>query len=174
MGIAKDLHAKGCSILIGDLRLHPSAKGWFEEVSHLSSQRVIFQQTDVTCWNQLEHLFDACEQNLGGPPDIVIPAAGVYEPSSNSFWADLDQDSRYKVFDVNISHPLKISRIAMRRFKAAQMGGVIVHLSSIAAQIPTVVNPLYSVSKQAVSQFVRCMAPLEDLSGIRVVAVAPG
>lgn len=71
-------------------------------------------------------------------------------------------------------HPIKMSRIAIKRLRLAQKPGVIVHISSITAQIPTVVNPLYSVSKQAISQFVRCMAPLDDLAGIRVVAVAPG
>jgi NAD(P)-dependent dehydrogenase (short-subunit alcohol dehydrogenase family) len=128
----------------------------------------------VTDWEQLEKLFDECEEKLGGSPDIVIAGAGVYEPSSNSFWADVDKASHYKIFDINILHPLKLSRIAIRRFKQAQKHGVIVHFSSITAQIPSVVNPMYSVSKQAISQFVRCMAPLEELAGIRVVAVAPG
>lgn len=128
----------------------------------------------MTSWDQLENLFDICEEKLGGSPDIVVPGAGVYEPSSNSFWADIDQGSHYKIFDVNILHPLKISRIAIRLFKASKKPGVIVHFSSITAQIPSVVNPLYSVSKQAISQFVRCMGPLEELAGIRVVAVAPG
>lgn len=71
-------------------------------------------------------------------------------------------------------HPIKISRIAIKRLRREGKPGVIVHLSSITAQIPSVVNPLYSVSKQAISQFVRCMAPLDEMAGIRVVAVAPG
>lgn len=174
LALAKELHGKGCSVLIGDLRLHSSAKEWFEKVQHLSSPNIYFQNMDVTSWEQIENLFDVCEEQLGGSPDIVIPGAGVYEPSSNSFWADLDKASHYKVFDINIIHPLKMSRVAIRRFKAAKKGGVIIHISSITAQIPSVVNPLYSVSKQAISQFVRCMAPLDGLAGIRVMAVAPG
>lgn len=139
-----------------------------------SFPKVIFHQTDVSDWEQLESLFDVCEKELGDVPDIVVPGAGLYEPSTNSFWGDSDQASHYKIFDINILHPIKTTRIAIRRLRATHKPGVIVHLSSITAQIPTVVNPLYSVSKQAISQFVRCMAPLEDLAGIRVVAVAPG
>lgn len=139
-----------------------------------SFPKVVFQQTDVSDWEQLEALFDVCEKELGDAPDIVIPGAGLYEPSTNTFWGDSDETSHYKIFDINILHPIKTSRIAIRRLRAARKPGVIVHLSSITAQIPSVVNPLYSVSKQALSQFVRCMAPLEDLAGIRVVAVAPG
>lgn len=136
--------------------------------------KIQFQKTDVTDWTQLEAAFDILEKEFGEAPDIVVPAAGVYEPSSNGFWDDSDSASQYKVFAVNITHPIKMSRMAIRRLRRARKPGVIVHISSITAQIPSVVNPLYSVSKQAVSQFVRCMAPLEGLSGIRVVAVAPG
>ncbi|KPA36072.1 levodione reductase [Fusarium langsethiae] len=56
----------------------------------------------------------------------------------------------------------------------AKKPGTILHLSSIKAQKPSVVLPLYAVSKAAVSQFVRCMGPLEQMCGIRVVVVAPG
>lgn len=165
---------KGFSIVIGDIALHSSAKEWLKEIGRNSSPKVLFQKTDVTDWEQIEVLFDICEKKLGRAPDVVVPGAGVYEPSSNSFWADQDDASRYKVFDVNILHPIKMTRIAIRRLRAAHKPGLIVHLSSITAQIPSVVNPLYSVSKQAISQFVRCMAPLDNLAGIRVVAVAPG
>lgn len=168
------MYDNGCSVLLADLALHASAKEWLERIETGPSPRVRFHETDVTDWNQLEAAFDAFARAFGGTPDIIVPGAGVYEPSSNNFWADLDSASHYKVLDVNIVHPIKTSRIAIRRLRRAQRPGVIVHLSSITAQIPSVVNPLYSVSKQAISQFVRCMAPLDSLAGIRVVAVAPG
>ncbi|KAJ5646575.1 hypothetical protein N7490_002947 [Penicillium lividum] len=174
LGFAKALYDNGCSVFIADLALHASAKEWIQNIESRSSPKVLFHKTDVTDWTQLESAFDAFEAELDGAPDIIVPGAGVYEPSSNSFWADLDSASHYKVFDVNIMHPIKMSRIAIRRLRRAQKPGVIVHISSITAQIPSVVNPLYSISKQAISQFVRCMAPLDDLAGIRVVAVAPG
>ncbi|KAL4802971.1 NAD(P)-binding protein [Aspergillus unguis] len=177
LSLAKALHSNGYSLVIGDISLHSSAKEWFQHVGPNSTPRVIYQPTDVTNWTQLEALFDTCEHQLNQTPDVIIPAAGIYEPSANSFWGDQDSasTSRYKLFDVNILHPIKMSRIAIRRLRAAgKQKGVIVHFSSITAQIPSVVNPLYSVSKQAVSQFVRCMAPLDKLAGIRVVAVAPG
>lgn len=132
----------------------------------------------MTQWAQLEELFDVFECHFNGDtPDIVVPGAGLYEPSTNTFWGDQDpiDRSRYRIFDVNILHPIKMTRIAVRQMRrAGKTAGVILHLSSIAAQKPSVTNPLYSVSKQALSQFVRCMEPLERLSGIRVVAVAPG
>jgi NAD(P)-dependent dehydrogenase (short-subunit alcohol dehydrogenase family) len=173
------LYNSGCSVLIADISLHRTANEWLRSIEKTDgSTRVVFHKTDVTKWIQLEDLFDAFEQHFDGDtPDVVVPGAGLYEPSTNTFWGDQDSidGSRYKIFDVNILHPIKMTRIAVRRMRrAGKTAGVILHLSSITAQKPSVTNPLYSVSKQAVSQFVRCMEPLERLSGIRVVAVAPG
>lgn len=174
LSFAKALYEKGCSILLADLSLHSSAQEWLQSIKTHSSPKVQFHKTDVTDWAELESAFDVVENEFGGTPDIIVPAAGVYEPSSNSFWGDRDSASHFKVFDVNITHPIKMTRIAIQRLRRAQKPGVIIHISSITAQIPSVVNPLYSVSKQAISQFVRCMAPLDRLAGIRVFAVAPG
>ncbi|KAL4861253.1 hypothetical protein BDV12DRAFT_71222 [Aspergillus spectabilis] len=179
LSFAKALYNSGCSVLIADLSLHHTAKEWLRSVEETDkSTKVLFHKTDVTKWTQLEGVFDVFESHFSGDtPDIVVPGAGLYEPSTNTFWGDQDSidGSRYKIFDVNILHPIKMTRIAVRRMRrAGKTAGVVLHLSSITAQKPSVTNPLYSVSKQAVSQFVRCMEPLERLCGIRVVAVAPG
>ena len=47
-------------------------------------------------------------------------------------------------------------------------------ISSIAAQMPLFPYPLYACSKAAISSFVRSIAPLEELLGVRVMGVAPG
>lgn len=159
---------------MADLTLHASAKEWLQTIQNQSFPKVRFRKTDVSDWKQLELAFDIFENEFGEAPDIVVTGAGVYEPSSNGFWGDSDDASHYKLFDINILHPIKISRIAIKRMRRDQKAGVVVHISSITAQIPSVVNPLYSVSKQAISQFVRCMAPLDNLADIRIVAVAPG
>lgn len=122
----------------------------------------------------MEDVFDVFAKEFGGCPDVVVPGAGVYEPSGFSFWSDADQDSHYKLFDINLTHPIKMTRIAVRRMRRAKKQGVVIHISSIAAQRPGIVTPLYQASKAAISMFIRSMAPLEDLAGIRVVGVAPG
>lgn len=50
----------------------------------------------------------------------------------------------------------------------------VVHISSVAAQIPVWRAPLYAASKFGLSGFVRSVAQLEPLFGVRVNAVAPG
>ena len=75
---------------------------------------------------------------------------------------------------VNLHHPVKMTRIAIRRMLAANAPGVIIHVSSTGAQKASIVTPLYQPTKHAISCFVRSMEPLYNLTGIRVVAVAPG
>jgi 3-hydroxybutyrate dehydrogenase len=52
--------------------------------------------------------------------------------------------------------------------------GIILLVSSTGAQKSSIITPLYQASKHAISSFIRAMAPLEKLTGIRVVGVAPG
>ncbi|KAF3001772.1 hypothetical protein E8E13_000853 [Curvularia kusanoi] len=122
----------------------------------------------------LERLFDVYAERFGGVPDVVVAGAGIYEASSAGFWDDRDNASHYTVIDVNLVHPIKLTRIALRLFRQAQQPGVIMHESSIVALRPSAVLPLYAATKAGLSHFVRCMAPLHELSGIKVVAVAPG
>ena len=50
----------------------------------------------------------------------------------------------------------------------------IVHIASVAAQIATIMFPMYCVSKHGIQAFVRCLGDLEASHGIRVTAVDPG
>lgn len=168
------MHAQGVSLLILDLVLHREAEEWFGAIRETGGPAAIFRKTDVTSWEELERAFDFFAQQFGGAPEIVVAGAGIYEASSTGFWDEKDIASRYKLFDVNLLHPIKLTRIAIRRLQGAKSRGTILHISSITAQKPSAVLPLYSVSKAALSQFVRCMAPLESMCGIRVVGVAPG
>lgn len=51
--------------------------------------------------------------------------------------------------------------------------GVVVHISSIAAQTEAPMVPLYTVSKAGLSNFIYQMRFLEEASNIRVCGVAP-
>lgn len=173
---SKLLYNAGCKILIADLGLHSSAKEWLSSIQqeNRSESQVQYVQTDVTDWIQLENVFKVSQASFGTVPDIVVPGAGVYEPSSNSFWEDQDKDSRYKVLDINLVHPIKLTRIAIRHMVQAGKKGTILHVSSIAGQRSSIVTPLYTASKHGLNSFIRGMGSLEDINGIRVLGVAPG
>jgi 3-hydroxybutyrate dehydrogenase len=102
------------------------------------------------------------------------------EQGWSNFWSDTETDS-YKSFDINVQGLVKGTRLAIRdqitRSRGRKCGetvGVILNISSLAAQYALFNQPLYCTSKAAVSAFTRSMAPLHEEFGIKVVAVAPG
>ncbi|KAL8996792.1 MAG: hypothetical protein Q9169_003761 [Polycauliona sp. 2 TL-2023] len=200
LAFARLLLRKQCNVVVADLALRPEA----EEViaAHSSPSRAparaVFQKTDVREWTELESMFHTATKEFGGA-DIVCPGAGVYEPvlqspilfPFSSFWhppgsaasRDLPDSNRYALLDINLTHPIRTTQLAIAHFlskrrrsssPSSQSTSHIVHISSIAGQVTPLLAPLYNASKHAVSGFVRTLAPLDHHHGIRVTAVAPG
>lgn len=70
---------------------------------------------------------------------------------------------------------MRATQLAIDQFlRQPSRRGVVVLVSSIAAQMALLPVPMYLASKHAVSGFTRSLAALEPQLGIRVVAVAPG
>ncbi|PGH04294.1 hypothetical protein AJ79_07141 [Helicocarpus griseus UAMH5409] len=169
----------GCNCLLADLALRPEAQATVDQYS-TSSPRAVFLKTDVTDWAQLEKMFEVAEKEFG-QIDIVCPGAGVYEPPFSNFWhppgspesRDSPSASRYGVLDINLTHPIRTTQLAIARFASSETPKTIVHISSIAGQCPFLVTPMYVATKHAISGFVRSLAKLDTI-GIRVTAVAPG
>lgn len=127
-----------------------------------------------------------------GDFDILCPGAGVYEPSWSSFWQppgseasrDAADSGRYAILDINLTHPVRATQLALSHWlhpKSLSSRASpahpkrIVHIASVAAQVPVFRAPLYGATKFAISGFVRSLGPdLEDRYGIRVNAVSPG
>ncbi|KAL9043942.1 MAG: hypothetical protein Q9214_002887 [Letrouitia sp. 1 TL-2023] len=194
LAFARLLLERGCNVLIADLALRPEADDVIACHSHKShtAARAIFQQTDVREWSQLERMFRTATEEFGRV-DVVCPGAGVYEPLFSSFWhppgidpsLDSATSSRYAILDINLTHPIRTTQLAMAYFlaetpsspsnsSAARGPKHIIHISSIAAQVTPFLAPLYNATKHGLSGFVRSLAPLDRKLGIRVTAVAPG
>ncbi|OQV04627.1 hypothetical protein CLAIMM_09482 [Cladophialophora immunda] len=174
LAFTKLLFEKGCNVLIADISLRPEAQAFLDLAAEKQTPKVVFERTDVTDWSQLQNTFTVAKQAFGTVPDLVCAGAGIYEPPSTGFWGDIDTGSHYKVIDVNLLHPIKMSRIAIREMLGAGKKGTILHVASIAAETVSVITPLYQASKHGIGSFVMGMGALEDLCGIRVVGVAPG
>ncbi|KAL8767821.1 MAG: hypothetical protein Q9209_005815 [Squamulea sp. 1 TL-2023] len=160
LAFSRLLLRKQCNVVFADLALRREA----EEVvaAHLSPSRsparAVFQRTDVREWPQLES-----------------------SPASR----DPRDSSRYALIDINLTHPLRTTQLAIahflshrRRTSSSSLSPSptkqIIHISSIAGQTTPLLAPLYNASKHAISGFVRTLAPLDRHYGIRVTAVAPG
>jgi len=180
LAFAQLLLSKSCNVIIADLALKPEAEGLLA-AAHPDDARCVFKPTDVTNWDALSSLFTfARTEGLGdnGCPDIVVPGAGVYEPPWSSFYkgdSEGEATSRYRTLDINLTHPIRLTRLALEAFlKAQKKEAAIIHVSSIAGQVPKLGTPIYQASKHGLNGFVRSLGPLEDEFNIRVSGVAPG
>ncbi|KIX10446.1 uncharacterized protein Z518_01529 [Rhinocladiella mackenziei CBS 650.93] len=183
---ARLLLQHGANVLFADLVLRPEAQELVQTYQS-TSNKAVFQQTDVTSWPDLDDMFRAAVLHFGSI-DIVCPGAGVFEPHWSNFWyppgTEKSQDDplggRYKLLDINLTHPIRVTQMAISHFLAADTPcsasnpKSIVHIASIAGQSASLYFPLYHVSKHGVQALVRSLASLEQTHGIRVTAVEPG
>ncbi|KAK2592272.1 hypothetical protein QQS21_010025 [Conoideocrella luteorostrata] len=193
---AKLLLQKGCSVVIADLKLTSEAESLLSQYPHSNNQTTatnskpsaVFQKTDVVSWPQLTLLWERATE-LHNRVDIVVPGAGVFEPSWSSFWSpprsstnpdspSLDkadaEPGRYGIIDLNLVAPIRLSQMAIGHWTSNKQKGCLVLVGSIAGYVDTPIRPLYHTTKHGIHGFVSCMGPLRDKLGIRVSAVAPG
>lgn len=112
----------------------------------------------------------AAAEALGGAPDILVNAAGVYRVRTLLETTPCEWD---EVLTVNLRGTFLVATAAVR----AGLGpGVIVNLGSVAAYEGSAGEPsgAYNASKAAVSGLTRQMAAEWAGLGIRVVTIAPG
>ncbi|KAK2629235.1 hypothetical protein QTJ16_000055 [Diplocarpon rosae] len=161
---------RGARVLIADLRLTSLAE---EFLKTADPEAVKFVKCDVTKRADLENLIAVSEQEFGDVPDVYVPGAGVFEPTWSNFWDDTEED-RYAEVDININHPIKLSRIAIRALLSKNKKGVILITASVAGFAGSLSAPLYTATKHAVVGFIRSLAVLDEREGIKVLGIAPG
>lgn len=185
MEFARLLLEHGANVIFADLALRPEAEAVVKK--YQSSPKAVFQKTNVISWAQLEDAFKAAMDNFGSV-DIVCPGAGVFEPPFSSFWnppgtalsKDQVHGDRYAALDINITHPIRMTQMAISHFLAASPPASpsnpksVIHIASIAGESAALPFPLYHAAKHAVRAFVKSLADLQGLNGIRVAAVLPG
>lgn len=180
---ARLLLRNGANVVFADLALRPEAQSLVDEYK----DKATFQKTDVTSWQQLDQMFQTAQDKFGSI-DIVCPGAGVYEPPFSSFWnppgsAESRDDplgDRYVAMDINLTHPIRVTQMAISHFLNAKTPASpsnpksIIHIASIAAEVADLGCPLYYAAKHGVKALVKSLAKLEETHGIRVAAVLPG
>ncbi|KAH7137418.1 hypothetical protein B0J13DRAFT_528053 [Dactylonectria estremocensis] len=185
---------KAKKIIIADISLSERAQEVID-----TDDNVVYQECDVTKWNDLQALVDFSKEEFGDVPDVYVASAGVLEPVNricclssdlnmsdslicefrqphSNFWHDpesLEADG-YAQVDININHPIKLTRLAIRGLLGSNKPGVVVLLGSTAGYAKQYLAPIYSATKHAITGFTKSMGDAEKYQGVRVVAVCPG
>ncbi|QKX63424.1 uncharacterized protein TRUGW13939_10594 [Talaromyces rugulosus] len=169
---ARRIHAQGCHVIIGDVRLVEESKSWLQSVKD-EPTKALYQKTDVINWDDLKALINRAHQEFGKSPDLYVAGAGVFEPSFSNFWEDPESDF-YRELAINTAHPIKLTRMAIQELLPNRKKGVVVIVGSVAGQVYDLSGPIYVASKHAVSGFTRSLTLLDEKYGIKVVSLAPG
>jgi NAD(P)-dependent dehydrogenase (short-subunit alcohol dehydrogenase family) len=125
---------------------------------------------DVNKLEGIPNLVDDLAQRFG-KIDILVNNAGINQ--KKEFTQVTDEDFQ-KVILTNVTSVFVFSREVVKCMLEKKNGGVIINISSMAAQygLPKVIG--YSASKNAIDGMTRALAVELASKGIRVNAIAPG
>jgi NAD(P)-dependent dehydrogenase (short-subunit alcohol dehydrogenase family) len=168
---------KGARVLVGDLKLVPEANEYVSSKSSSSSgdtSTIVFEQCDVTSWKSLHDLISASVKHFGAVPDVYAPIAGIFEPPWSNFWDDSESGDAYKTIQINVNHPIKLTRLAMKALAGAEKQGVVVLVASTAGIRGNYLASLYCASKHAIVGFAKSMGQADIDEGVRINCILPG
>ena len=72
---------EGARVVVADIALTPEAKELVD-----SSDKLVYQETDVSKWTHLHRLVSVAKEKFGSTPDVYVAGAGVFEPKWSNFW----------------------------------------------------------------------------------------
>ena len=115
---------------------------------------------------------DAARDRLGGV-DIIVHVVGGSSAPAGGF-AVLDDDQWHRALDLNLLSAVRLDR-ALLPAMLEQGAGVIIHITSIQAQLPLPDATIaYAAAKAALSNYSKGLSKEVSPKGIRVVRVSPG
>ena len=125
---------------------------------------------DVTQSSEIPGVFDAVEEELGAPVDILLNNAGIMldEKFVSQSEADID-----RLFDTNLKGAFLVAQEAARRMSRIKRGSII-NVASTAGLRAGAFMASYGASKAALIHLSRTMALELAGKGIRVNALCPG
>jgi NAD(P)-dependent dehydrogenase (short-subunit alcohol dehydrogenase family) len=103
-------YALGVRVVVADI----SITALFSSFAQ-GKDNILYVHADVTNWVDFTKVFDACEEKWNDVPDAYGICAGVFDPPFSNFWDDPEQDEGYKQVDINVNHPIKLTRLAIRK-----------------------------------------------------------
>ncbi|OEL25827.1 Tropinone reductase 1 [Dichanthelium oligosanthes] len=126
---------------------------------------------DVSSERDREGLIATVRDLFQGQLHILVNNAGqsIYKPATDTTPGDYAQ-----LMATNLESIFHLTRLAHPLLRRADGGGVVVHMSSVAAFIAYPALAAYSVSKGALQPLTRSLAAEWALHGVRVNCVAPG
>jgi glucose 1-dehydrogenase len=164
------LAAEGAAAVVNYVGAREPADQVVSEVAS-GGGRAVAIEADVSDEGQVQAMFAQAFEDLGGPVDLLVNNAGVEAPY---LLVDMPLEEWNRVLGVNLTGAFLCAREAARGMIAAEVGGVIVNMSSVHETIPWERFGHYCASKGGMKLWASTIAKELAPSRIRVVNVAPG
>ena len=139
------------------------------ELLKTAGHQALFVQGDVSCNEDARRMVEETVRAFGRL-DILVNNAGIVLPGRVDTTSEEDWE---RTFAVNVKGTFLVSRQAITAMRQTG-GGVIVHVSSVAAEKGIADRAAYSASKGALLALTRAMARDHLAENIRVNCVCPG
>jgi NAD(P)-dependent dehydrogenase (short-subunit alcohol dehydrogenase family) len=159
---------RGADVVITS-RKQPACEMLADEVAERTGRRALGVACHVGYWDQCDALFDTVYTEFGRC-DVLVNNAGM-SPLYESL-GSISEELFDKVMDVNLKGPFRLSALFGERM-AADGGGSIVNVSSIAAVQATPNEAVYGAAKAGINNmtvsFAKALGPT-----VRVNTIMPG
>jgi NAD(P)-dependent dehydrogenase (short-subunit alcohol dehydrogenase family) len=133
--------------------------------------RALVSVCDVGDPDDVDDLFEECRRSLGAP-HVVVANAGVFQKWGPT--EELSLDDWERIISIDLTGAMLTFRAAARAMIAAERGGSLVAVSSLAGLVGLKGAAAYTAAKSGVVGMTRAMALEWAQHDIRVNAVAPG
>ena len=132
----------------------------------------LFVAADVATAEGCSAVADAVRDRLGGVDVLVHVVGGSSAPAGG--FAMLDDEQWQRALDQNLYPAVRLDR-ALLPAMLEQRAGVIIHITSIQAELPLPdATMAYAAAKAALSNYSKALSKEVSPKGIRVVRVSPG
>ncbi|KAH8151918.1 uncharacterized protein LAJ45_03911 [Morchella importuna] len=163
--LAKEFHRKGYRVFATARRL--------ETVIELEDAFGIeILPLDVTCTANIQSVRDEIALRTGGRLDVLVNNAGYSRIAAAT---DLEIDTVVKdMFETNLFGVMRMVQEFVALLIAAEGGGTIVNVGSIAGVMPYVFGSAYGASKAALHSYADCLRVELAPFGVKVITVITG
>jgi NAD(P)-dependent dehydrogenase (short-subunit alcohol dehydrogenase family) len=137
---------------------------------HKAGSRTEVVVTDVSNWNQVQHLINTAIREAG-QVDILVNSAGIYGPIGPT--ADIDISAWIRGVEVNLFGPFYLCRALIPHFIQRHQGKIIL-LGGGGATAPLPNFSSYAATKAAVVRLADTLAEELKAFNVQVNVIAPG
>ena len=170
--LVREYLARGFRVFGADIVRHPDTDSLLRD----TGGRYLFYDTDVAATTSVQRTADQVSQETDSL-DILINAAGIIRPESESLLEDFDIDGAKKLFDINALGPLRVTKFCIGLLRRGS-DKLIVNISSEAGSMTAHADYInrydYCMSKAALNIQSVILQRYVKPEGIRVLLFNPG